>query len=267
MTEFLDLTHTDLSRRIQANMIAYMKLFAGLPGAIIVDDEAFWIVTGDRAPGNMILRAAWDDDRAEAGINALLKQVGAHVEHMDWMVFPSDQPADLGKRLEARGMPAGRGGNWLWVDLTPLGAPPPVSADFRIERVRDDEAMAEWNRLSEAGFGGELSIFYEAYARHGYGADAFSLHYTGYLGDTPVTTGTVFDAGGTATIYDLSTPPEFRQQGFGGALTHALMREIRDRGYNESWLWASNMARPLYQSLGYVDADFGQREHEWRKQA
>lgn len=265
MTEMLDLSRTGMSRHIQANMIAYMSLFAGLPGVTMVDDATYWFISHKPAPGNVILRATWDDERTEARIDALFEQIGAHLDQIDWMVFPGDTPGDLGKRLEARGMPGGRGGNWLWVDLATLAAPPPVSPDFRIEQVRDDRAMAAWTRLSEEGFGVEVDIFYDAYARHGYGADAFSLHYIGYLGDTPVTTGTLLDAGGTATIYDLSTPPAFRNQGLGGALTHALMREIRRRGYGESWIWASNMARPLYQSLGYVDADFGQREHEWRK--
>src|SRR5262249_5229345 len=107
--------------------------------------------------------------------------------------------------------------------------------------------------------------FYDAYARHGYGTEAFSLHYIGYLGDTPATSGTLLDAGRTATIYDISTPPAFRRQGLGSAITYALMREIRNRGYAQTWIWSSNMAKSVYQKLGYVDADFGMREHRWRK--
>ncbi len=82
---------------------------------------------------------------------------------------------------------------------------------------------------------------------------------------TPVTSGTLLDAGGSATIYDVSTPFAFRRQDLGGALTHALMREIRNRGYAETWIWSSNMAKSVYQRLGYVDVDFGLREHVWEK--
>jgi GNAT superfamily N-acetyltransferase len=217
------------------------------------------------APGTAIFRTRWQPERVEERIDALFEQVGHYTDQIDWMVFPGDQPDDLGKRLEVRGMPGGPAGNWLWIDLARLGAPPPVSDDFRVEQVRDDQHMAEWVRASEAGFGGEYPHFYDAYARHGYGDDAFSLHYIGYLGNTPVTSGTLLDAGGTATIYDISTPPALRGQGFGGAITHFLMREIRSRGYADTWIWASNMAKPLYQKLGYADADFGIREHTWRK--
>ncbi|MDQ5851930.1 MAG: GNAT family N-acetyltransferase, partial [Chloroflexota bacterium] len=159
----------------------------------------------------------------------------------------------------------GPGGNWLWADLTSLGAGPVIPALFHIEQIRDDQTMAEWVRVSEAGFGQELGCFYDAYARHGYGPDACSLHYIGYLDATPVTSGTLLDAGGGATIYDVSTPLAFRRQGVGGALTHALMREIRNRGHAETWMWSSNMAKSVYQRLGYVDADFGLREHVWEQ--
>jgi GNAT superfamily N-acetyltransferase len=154
----------------------------------------------------------------------------------------------------------------LWIDLKKLGTAPLLPDKFHIEQVRNDEMMREWLQASEAGFDvGELEIFYDAYARHGYGSDAFSLHYIGYLGDTPVTSATLLDAGGAASIYDVSTPTAYRQQGFGGAIMHSLMQEIHHRGYNETWIWSSDMAQTLYRKLGYVDADFGIREHVWRK--
>jgi GNAT superfamily N-acetyltransferase len=267
MSPLLDFSRTDKPRRIQANMIAYMRLFAGLPNTVMHDAETFWFMCSTGAPGKAIYRARLPADHPEAAIDAVFEQVGQHTDDIDWMVFPGDQPADLSQRLEARGMPGGPGGNWLWTDLTTLGAAPPVPGNFRIEKVTDDETMAAWVRISEQGFGSDVAIFYDAYARHGYGADAFSLHYIGYLDETPVTSGTLLDAGGWATIYDVSTPPAFRGQGFGGAITHFLMREIRSRGYEDTWIWSSDMAKSLYQKLGFVDADFGMREHSWSKHA
>ncbi len=162
-------------------------------------------------------------------------------------------------------MPGGPGGNWLWADLTALAPAPNWPAGFRVEQVQDDRAMARWVAISEAGFGTDLGSFYDAYARHGYGPGAFSLHYIGYLDDTPVTSATLLDAGGTASIYDVSTPLALRQRGYGGAITHALMAAIRERGYASTWIWSSNQGKPVYQGLGYVDAHFGMREYAWHK--
>ena len=262
----LGLSSGDIPRQIQENMVAYMRLWAGLPGMATQDDaETFWFVSNQPAPGNVILRACWTGDDIEGRIDVLFNHIGQHIDNIDWMLVPGDQPADLGMLLEARGMPGGPAGNWLWADLTTLSPGPTVPDNFHIEQVRDDEMMAEWTRISEAGFGNELSLFYDAYARHGYGPDAFSLHYIGYLDDMPVTSGTLLDAGGCGVVYDISTPPAFRGQGFGGAITHALMREIKQRDYADTWIWSSNMAQSVYRELGYVDADFGVREHAWRK--
>ena len=257
---------TEKPAQVQENMIAYMRLFAQLPGMVMVDDaETFWFVSNKPAPGNIVLSAHWLNEPIEERIDEMFTQIGDHIDEIDWMVFPGDSPSDLGRRLEARGMPGGKGGNWLWADLPCLGAGPSVLGGFHIEQVRDDKRMAEWVRVSEAGFGGELGCFYDAYTRHGYGPEAFSLHYIGYLGNIPVTSGTLLDAGGCASIYDVSTPPAFRRQGLGAALTHALMVEIHNRGYKDTWIWSSNMAKSVYQSLGYVDADFGMREYSWHK--
>ena len=260
----LDFSGTEKPRQIQQNLIAYMRLFAGLPGTTLYDEESFWFVSNTSAPGNCILRTRFEASSTEERIDAMLTLISQCSDHIDWLVFPDDQPADLGKRLEARGMPGGPGGNWLWTDLTSLGADPTAPDHFRIEQVRNDQMLAEWVRVSEAGFGSEFSLFNDAYARHGYGPEAFSLHYTGYLDDTPVTAGTLLDAGGCASIYDVSTPPAYRHQGFGRAITHALMQQIRDRGYADTWIWSSNMAKRVYQKLGYLDADFGLREHSWQ---
>lgn len=261
----LDLSGSHIPRLVQQNMIAYMSMFSGLPGVTTEDADTFLFVSNQPAPGNIILRTNWQTGGVEERIDTLFKRINRLTERIDWFIFPGDQPSDLGKRLAARGLPGGPAGNWLWADLTQLNDAPAVPDNFRIERVCDEAMMAEWVRISEDGFEEELSIFYDAYARHGYGADAFSLHYTGYLGDTPVTSGTLLDAGGCASIYDVSTPPARRGQGFGSALTHALMREIRSRGYADTWIWSSDMAKSVYQKLGYVDADFGVREHSWNK--
>jgi GNAT superfamily N-acetyltransferase len=261
----LDLSQTEKPAHIQENLIAYMRLFAGLPGIHVHDSDSFWIVSRQGAPGDMVLRANWPDENVEEHIDLLFEQVGQQIDHIDWMVFPGDRPADLNQRLEARGMPGGPGGTWLWADLASIGPGPTVPAEFHIEPVRSDAQLAEWVRLSEAGFEADLGRFYDAYARHGYGPGAFSRHYTGYLGNTPVTTGTLLNAGSTASIYDVSTPPAYRHQGLGGAITHALMREVRSLGYADTWIWSSPMAKSVYQALGYVEADFGLREHAWRR--
>jgi ribosomal protein S18 acetylase RimI-like enzyme len=279
--DLLDLSKSGLPEHIQENMIVYMRLFGGLEGMVMEDAGAddgqiFWFVSKKPGPGHIILRARWEEANVDERMDALLARVGMHIDEIDWQVYPDDRPANLSDRLAARGMPAERGGNWMWAGLDARIPLSPAPRGFRVERVRSDKQMAEWLRLSLAGFAGrevagfeesyaELASFYDAYSRHGYGSEACSLHFIGYLGDQAVTTGTLLDAGGTAAIYDVSTPPQYRRQGLGSALTEAMLEEIRRRGYPQTWIWGSDEARSVYRRLGFVDADFGIRVHRWRK--
>src|SRR5215471_14540611 len=154
----LDVSGTEKPRQIQENLMAYMRLFAGLPETTLYDAESFWFVSNKPAPGNMILRTGFEASRTEEQIDAMLEKIGQYNDQIDWLVFPHDQPADLERRLEARGMPGGPGGNWLWADLTALGADPYAPNRLRVEQVRNDQMLSEWLRVSEAGFGSELAL-------------------------------------------------------------------------------------------------------------
>jgi hypothetical protein len=47
----LDLSGTEKPRQIQENLIADLRLFAGLPGMTLYDAESFWFVSNTSAPG------------------------------------------------------------------------------------------------------------------------------------------------------------------------------------------------------------------------
>ena len=76
----LDFSATDKPRRIQENMIAYMRMFAGLPGVVSVDNGTFWMIYKKGAPGSIILKKHWSAgataDPIEAQIDAVYAEIG-----------------------------------------------------------------------------------------------------------------------------------------------------------------------------------------------
>jgi hypothetical protein len=163
----------------------------------------------------------------------------------------------------------------MLANLTSLAGSPAAPDHFHVEWVGSDKMLAQWQLASAAGFGhdaGRLKRieehpFYAAYARHGYGGDAFSLHAVGYHEDQPVTSATLLLAGGIAGVFDVSTPPACRRQGFGGAITWAMMQEGQKRGYQHAYVWSSSLGRGVYQGVGFVPSDIGMREYQWQKRA
>ena len=274
------LQFTDLAKvnQIQANFVNYFRIFAGIPGVHYVEGPATWIVTEEGAPGTQMLKSDFPSHAIDQHIDAVLTAIGQYTNAIDWMVFPGCRPLNLGERLAVRGQaggPDGRwklegeipgmGGNWMVTDLADLPPAPVVDDRFRIVRVNDEPMLEAWCQISAEGFGGgEYHNFYQAYARHGFAEDALAHHYIGYLAEQPVTSGTLLLAGGSASIYNVSTPAQHRRQGFGGAITHALLAEMRRRGYSWSWIWASELGKSVYAKLGFVPTDFGAREYQWR---
>lgn len=268
--------------QIQENLIAYYRLFAGLPGVTFVEQDVTWVASKG-IPGNQILRTRLPDklDRStvDQRLDELIRQIGQLTDAVDWFVFPSCQPADLGERVAARGLAGGPdsawtligkiggpGGNWMLADLAALAPAPAVDKQFRIKYVDNNAMLENWRQISAEGFGGgEYQNFYDAYARHGFGADAFSLHYIGYLGETPVTSSTLLLAGGIAGLFDISTPIAFRCQGFGSAITYAMLQEAQRRGYTDAYVWSSAMGKGVYPRVGFVPVELGLREYQWQK--
>jgi GNAT superfamily N-acetyltransferase len=256
---------TPIVDQIQENMLAYFRLFVGLPGITVADENVFWLINAQAGPGNHILRTQLPSTAVASRIDAIFDQIGQYTDQIDWLVFPSCQPTDLGKRLEARGMIGGPGGIWMLANLASEPSPRSVPEGFRTEFARNAEMLDAWKRVSSEGFGHNAQIYYDAYARHDVASEAVSLHYLGYRDDQPVTSGTLLLAGGIAGIWDVSTPPTLRGQGFGSALTLTMMQEAHARGYRQAWVWSSAIGKGVYGKIGFVAADFGIREYQWRK--
>jgi GNAT superfamily N-acetyltransferase len=108
------------------------------------------------------------------------------------------------------------------------------------------------------------SQLYRLFSRHGYGPVAQSLHFIGYAGEQPVTSGTLLLSDGIPGLYNISTPLAARGRGYGQALTAHMLQEAITRGYTTVWTWASDDGRLTYEKLGFVQHDFGVREYPWR---
>lgn len=157
----------------------------------------------------------------------------------------------------------------MLADLAALPDAPDAPDGFRVEQVRDTDGLARWLHVSRTGFGHEVDPsesveeqpFYAAYRRHGFGPDALALHYIGFVNDAPVTAATLLLADGIAGLYNVSTPPSLRRQGYGSAISRAMMVEAQKRGYKDTFVWSSPMGKGVYSRIGYVHADIGMREY------
>jgi GNAT superfamily N-acetyltransferase len=75
--------------------------------------------------------------------------------------------------------------------------------------------------------------------------------FIGYAEGRPACTSLLFRTGSVAGIYWVSTLPEFRNRGFGAAITLRAVSAGKDKGCQLASLQASAMGKPVYARIGF----------------
>lgn len=268
-------------RRIQQNLIGYFGLFEGLPGITFAKGEVT-LIASTGYPGSLVLGSSIHANSATETVRRTLKSIEERCRAIDWFVFPECEPVDLGDQLVSFsedkeqsnhwslvGKVGGPGGTWMLAELEALASQgPQVSSAFHVEDVTDLKHLEIWKQINAAGFGGgDYQVFYDAFARHGFGPNAIAHHFVGYRDDTPVTSGTLILAGGIASVFNVSTPEQLRRQGYGSAVTLAALQAAIGYGFEDAYVWSSPLGRSVYQKLGFETVNVGIREYQWEKNA
>jgi GNAT superfamily N-acetyltransferase len=170
---------------------------------------------------------------------------------MEWYLWPTANPADLGDHLTTAGLVADGDSPMMAFDLTQsLPTLPPVGA--RIERVSDQATFAQWVKVAVDGFGfpeSARAIASDLFTMLGY--DEPMCQYLTWLDGEPVATTTLLLNGKTAGVFNVATLPAVRGKGIGSAITAHTLREARAAGGHVALLVASAMGEPVYRRLGF----------------
>jgi len=202
---------------IEANMRGLMAGLRLLPGAEVVDrPEMLRFLTGAPFPlFNGVVGARLAAGGVDTAIDAALAPFRERGVPMLWWVGPSSEPADLGARLEARGLVHADASSGMAVDLAALTAPPALPGGLTIEPVRDAAALRDYTAALVAGFGlppeaGEWT--FDLCRRAGFG-DAMPTNYLARLDGVPVATAMLALFGGVAGVWNVATVPGARRRG------------------------------------------------------
>ncbi len=241
---------------IEANEDERFAYISRLPGAEYhPGSELTWFLTGiPYLLFNGVLSARLPPDDLDRRITRALAPFATRKLPMFWMTGPSTQPTDLDQRLLAAGLCDAGTLVGMAADLATIhdnGAAPPA---LSIERVRDLATLQRWVDTFSAGFGYPPDVahsFLTAFAALGVEARSPHAHYLGLVAGVPVATASAFLAAGVVGMYSVSTLPAWRRQGIGAAMTLAVLRDARARGYHIGILHAESAGLGLYRRLGF----------------
>lgn len=166
-----------------------------------------------------------------------------------WATAPPE-PDDLPLRLMARGFRHGFQPHWMWLDLATLRDDFELRREVRFE-INPDPAL--WDPAKNADYFAEGTLAREHPDR--------AVQAMAWVNGSPVGVSCAFltrGSTGIAGIYDVGVLPEYRNQGIGKALTHAVCVWARERGYRVAGLNATPMGEPVYRALGFQSLRWAQ---------
>jgi GNAT superfamily N-acetyltransferase len=230
-----------------------------------LDPDVAWAVAPLADPfRNVVVNARFDAAVADRRIAEIVGRYREAGSPFVWWVAPTDEPVDLGPRLEAAGLALEGTAPAMAVDLrdVPLDEPPP--AGLEVVPVTDaatldeflDVIAADWLDWTE----GEHTpvqlrtlAAWRAQIPPKLAGEPVPLRWIGRVGGQVVATSRISIGAGVAGLYAVATLPAHRGRGYARAMTIAALRAAASIGYRIGVLQASDLGYGVYRRLGFRD--------------
>ncbi len=278
-----------LGNAVQENLYELFRAMArGLSGTDLV--EGAGLSYHHSFPSNPMFKGVWrthlSSDQVDSAIDETIAWFAArNAPFFFWWTGANTTPADLGERLQARGlldMAEQQSALAPGIKQTELGAPcmaadlqhmdetalTAVPAGFRIEEVATEAALIDFKRVFVESYeipdwAGQAWV--DATQAIGIGKTSWRM-FVGYLDDSPVATNMLYNGAGVASLYAVGVVPAARGMGIGGAITLKPLLEARDLGYRHAVLFSTEMAQSVYERIGFRLTGTRINRYLWRNE-
>jgi ribosomal protein S18 acetylase RimI-like enzyme len=244
------------AERAERDYLSYATSFGRVPGISIIRNGELLARRGDPAHDYLtVVLGTWTSEAVLDGlINRAIETVGGPGRPFTWSIWPSNRPASLRERLEARGFGHLFDGPLMWLDLDEAQLPEELPAGLSIEPVTDAATLAAaGDAMMPPGAGDDSArrLFGAAYEALILGPEPQMTYFAGWFEGRIVASSAIYTGTGLAGIYAVGTVADLRGRGFGGALTAAALREGQRRGLRSAALLSSELGVPVYRRLGF----------------
>ena len=123
-------------------------------------------------------------------------------------------------------------------------------SDLEIERVEDEEGLAEAARVAAGGGAAALEYMGALYAPEVLTLEGNRIC-VGRVRGEPATTAIGYQTGRDVAIFSVATLPDHRRRGYGAAISAHACREGFANGADLAWLQTSQMGESVYRGLGF----------------
>jgi GNAT superfamily N-acetyltransferase len=253
-----DLSPSNLSAAIEANMFPWLPFFGNLPGAQYIDTGELKraITKVPNALFNSIMDARLPEEKVDRTIQGIIDDARSRRIPLRWWTGPLTRPQNLTEHLERFGFTRDDHSPGMAVELAKLNASLPRLEGLSIRLCKDEYEKRLWSQAMGEGFEfpSQAAFVVDAWADLLIRLDTENVQpYLAWWNDKPVATCLLFLGAGVAGIYAVATVSEARRKGIGAWVTLYPLLQAREMGYRAGVLASSDMGFRVYRSLGFEE--------------
>jgi len=243
-------------KAIDSNPYAYLAHFAEAPQVQHYQEESLsWISTeGKLGLFNSVFGIRLNSRNVQANVSLVLSHFSRRKRPSVWWLGPSALPTELHRHLEERGGNHVDTVSLMACEIEKVTNLPMEGAGLRIEFVNDFNLLKAWTNVyghARGLTGSEEETWFSILNNLDLSERSPLKHFVGYRKNLPVVCASLFLGGGLAGIYNVTTMPGYRKQGFAGAITKEAFRMAQESGYKIAMLGAEPEAIALYGKMGF----------------
>jgi len=247
----------DIQTIATANLAAHFTwVQRQTPGMHVINNDRF-VLTDCGLPCdtfNTICRASLTNENTPQAIQSAVDYFARNQRPFSWWLSPGDQPDNLAQLLLEAGLQEDYSEFAMAANLSQLPEGDLAPNGLRIERVKTAAQLADFAHIISIMWtppDPEVVSFYELAAPAILRDDSPMWFYVGYVDDKPVVTGEATVEDSVVGLYNICTLPDFRQRGYGTAMTLKPLVDAKAKNCTTAILQATEAGARVYRKLGF----------------
>lgn len=245
-----------LACRMEQNYINGFKLLSGINGAEFSENEALAeFFSGYQVSWmNGVFRIDGACKDLDEIINRTLNRYAGKCP-MIWRVGALTNRSELvAELLLSKGLQFGGSEPGMVLDATKLQFSESLP-DITVRNIDDVRHIPDWLEQFAAVFDlpEDAKSHFGMYMQSQVGNAQNEAWFVGCIEDVPICTSYYLIDSGVTMIYNVGTLPEYRNKGCARRVVEATISHAMTKSKNPITLYASDMGRPLYEKMGFVE--------------
>ncbi len=210
-------------------------------------DNVNWVLASKSDWPDCIFRVNFDNINLENEVRNIRDLIKNKKAPNGWTIGPLTRPNELGSKLEEYGFSNVYHQAGMAVELKDIKKKKFIENDLIIQKVKNEESLIQWSNTVSEVFNLRVDLEYLNFMF----LQKNVLFYLGYFQEKPVSTLLLYLSSGVAGLHAVSTLTEYRNRGYGLAISRFALIDAFKMGFYIGVLQASSLGERVYKKLGF----------------